>query len=257
MSKANDNTDDELGDDDLPEVIHVAEDLNEFLEKERYKQIFEAKQQAGEVLRKTGSVKADATNNTDIQLMRERVSESVVNYITEIRRILEETESGQELWEDTQLATIGITDAALVDGDVSNVMRKTGLQPVEHTPEPQHNRTGRDGNGRQRYTTTRFGDLVPTDKQRFDTPHDSNYYYVLGGVADYLALHDTEAEVTYLADSPGLGRGKQTETVAVDPYPTVGQSREVYQELTRLLADAGLDVELGEPDDDEWELSHG
>ena len=234
MSRAADDTDatdgeeiEELPDEEIPRTVHVAEDLDEFLEKQRYKAIFKAKNDAAETLRTHGNPAAFANSPAELSLIRERVSTAIVSYITEIRRILEETEQGRELWQDTRIAEIPLNKATVVSGSVSRVRPTDGLQPVEHTP-----------------TTDRF---------EF-TNDNSEYYYVLGGVADYLTLHDTEAEVTYLTEAAGLNRGKTAETVAVDPYPPIPTSREVYQKLTRLLADTGLDIELGEPDADEWEL---
>ena len=251
---------DELGDDDLeseelPEVIHVAEDLSEYLEKERYNQIFEAKNEAAETLREYGNPATLADNTAQLRLIRERVSASVISFITEIRRILEETEPGQELWANTQLATIELENAALIDGDVSNVTPTAGLSPVEHTSQQHQRRHTNDvpvAQGRTR-CTIRNGQFAPAEEPRF-TATETSYYYVLGGVADFLTFHDTEAEVTHSTDSPGLNRGTSTETVVVDPYPTVAQSRDVYQRLTRLLTDSGLDLELGEEEDDEWEI---
>jgi len=253
--RADDHADGELGDDDLPEVIHVAEDLNEYLEKERYKQIFEAKNETAETLRQYGNPATLADNTAQLRLIRERVSASVISFITEIRRILEETEPGQELWADTQLATIELENAALVDGDVTHVTPTAGLSPVEHTAQQHQRRHTNDVPVPDGHTrcTIRNGEFVPADEQRF-TATETSYYYVLGGVADFLTMHDTEAEVTHSTDSPGLNRGTSTETVVVDPYPTVAQSRDVYQRLTRLLTDSGLDLELGEEEDDEWEI---
>jgi hypothetical protein len=233
------NAADDHGDDDLdglgnegeelPEVIHVADDLSEYVEKERYKAIFEAKREAAETLREYGNPAALASNPAQLQMIREKVSAGVISYITEIRRILEETENGRELWQDTEIETLPVSDCVALPGEVTNISRRAGLEPVEHRPQPD-----------DPFTTV--------------THHDTEHYYVLGGVADYLALHDTEAQVTIRKESAGLKRGSTSETVTVDPYPPVPLSRDVYQKLTRLLTDTGLDVELGEPDDDEWEL---
>jgi hypothetical protein len=257
----NDHTDDravdELGDDELPEVIHVAEDLSEYLEKKRYDAIFEAKQEAAEILRRTGTASTAVQTNADLRYIRERVSERIVGYITEVRRILEETDAGQELWQDTHIATTPLSEAALTDGDVRRVVAADGLEPVEHTPQRQQTRTTNDGH---RYRLTAAGEFVPIDdSKQFETTHatNSSYYYVLGGVADYLTLHSTTVTVEHLTDAPGRGRGQQIEQAAVDPYPTIPTSREVYQQLTQLLGDTGLDLEVGEPEKDEWELSHG
>jgi len=253
--RTDDHAADELGDDDLPEVIHVAEDLNEYLEKERYKQIFEAKEQAGEMLRNTGAASTNVRTNADIRYIRERVSEAVVGYITEIRRILEETDDGRELWEDTTISNLPVSNAALLDDNIQSIVSADGLQPVEHTPQQDRQPQSYDSNT-QRFKLTTSGEYVPIEKptNNFETPQQSTYYYVLGGVADYLALHSATVTVEYLTDSPGRRAGKQIETAACDPYPPVPTSREVYQRLTQLLGDSGLDLELGEPEEDEWEI---
>jgi hypothetical protein len=251
---AGDELDDDLETEELPELIHVAEDLNDYLEKERYKQIFEAKEEAADILRQFGNPKNIADSTAEMQLIREEVSGAVISFITEIRRLLEETEQGRTLWEDTEIATISVEEATAVDGNVSTVTPTGGLVPVEHQSEQSHR--SRD---RHRIETsgtlcrlTASGDFQPVeDERRLQPSHGStDYYYLINGVSDYLALHDTMASVAYMTDSPGFKRGKQTETVTVDPYPPVRISREVYQQLTRLLSKTGIDVTLGEPDDE-------
>jgi hypothetical protein len=257
MSNAAGAGDDELGDDleteALPEVIHVAEDLDDYLEKERFKQIFEAKNEAADMLREYGNPAAHIRTDADLRLIRERVSASIVSYITEIRRILEETEAGRELWQNTELATIKLTNAALIDNaaDIQTATAVSGLQIVEHTPQRQP-----DPNANNQYLELQNdGSLKQVaDPGKPLRNQQTQYYYVLGGVSDYLTLHESEAKITYLTSAPGLGRGQQRQTLAADVYPTVGQSRGVYQRLTRLLGETGLDLELGEPDENKWEL---
>ena len=239
---------DELATEDLPEVIHVAEDLDDYLEKERFKQIFEAKNEAAETLREYGNPAALVDNATQLQFVREKVSAAVVGYITEIRRILEETEAGRELWANTELANINLTDAAFVenDADIKTATAITGLQVVQHTPQRQPDPNASN----QYYELQNDGSLKQVaDPGKPLRNQQTNYYYLLGGVADYLTLHDSEARITYLTGAPDLGRGKQRQTRDVDIYPTVGLSRDVYQRLTRLLGESGLDLKLGENND--------
>jgi hypothetical protein len=245
MSDAADELD---GGDELPSVIHVTDDLDEYVEKERYKAIFRAKQEAAETLRDFGNPAALADSPAQLQIIREKVSAAVVSYITEIRRILEETEQGQELWANTRIETLPVDNATVIDGDVSDVTPTAGLTPVEHTPKQTHNTT------HNRKTVYDLDGNPQPLKQTFTNDRNPDYYYVIDGVADYLALHDTEAEATYLTERAGKDRGHKRETVVIDPYAPIPLSRDVYQRLTRLLTDTGLDVELGEPDDDEWEL---
>ena len=243
---------DELGDgetNELPSVIHVTDDLGEYVEKERYKAIFRAKQEAAETLREYGNPAALADNPTQLQIIREKVSADIVSYITEIRRILEETDQGRELWANTRIEALPIDNATVIDGDVANVTPTAGLSPVEHTPQANQKRPKRqNGNVLMR------PDGEPFNPKQTAADDQTEYLYVIDGVADYLALHDTEAEASFLTERAGKDRGEKRETVVIDPYPPVPLSRDVYQRLTRLLTETGLDVELGEPDDNEWEL---
>jgi hypothetical protein len=215
-AEPNGEADDELADDEIPTTVHVTDDLNEYLEKQRYKAIFEAKENAAEVLRNAGAALGPGLNDPhDEMFVRERVSTAITGYITEVRRLLEETEQGQELWENTRLATIPIQNAGIVNADVRSVTTTNGLKPTEH---------------------------------------EGTYFYILNGVADYLALHDTEATAEYYTEAAGRSRGLTIEKTQIDPYPPMQDSRTVYQKLTRLVSEVGLDLELGEPDEDEWEL---
>jgi hypothetical protein len=38
------------------------------------------------------------------------------------------------------------------------------------------------------------------------------------------------------------------------PYPPVAVSREVYEQATDLLGDVGLDLDISEEEDNEWDL---
>ena len=214
---ADDRADDDLETEQLPETIHVADDLDEYLERQRFKQIFKAKKEAADTLRKFGNPAAQANGPQDLQFIRERVSAVIVSYITEIRRPLEETEQGRELWQNTHITTVPIqTTAPIPNGDITRLEPTAGLQPIRY----------RD-----------------------------NYYYQIDGVEDYLTLHDTEAKLETMKTSSGnWGDSVRTNEHSIDPYPTIPTSRTVYQELTRLLTDIGLDLELGEEDDDEWEI---
>ena len=206
--------------DDRPDkVVHVTDDLEEYVERKRYDAIFDAKEEARQGISVANRYLASENpmpNNLDRQHLRERTANRVVEFLSEIRQILRRSEQGQQLAAQKHLGTVSLLrTTSQCDGEPHTVQTHSGLEPVE-----EH----------------------------------GQFYYILEGTNDYQDLARTNATVTYITESKRRGGGKNLESATINPQPPIEITQSVYSESTDLLSTVGLDLELGESQSDEWEL---
>lgn len=206
---------DELDDDRPDKTIHVSDDLDEYVKRKRFDAIFDAKDEAREMISKCNAIAASKDpppSVTELQAVRERAANKVGEFITETRQLFTESEAGRKLATEAHITTLPVESAAVaLTEQATDVNTEYGLEPIEQ---------------------------------------DGRYYYVINGTDAYTALNDTTAVVEILVDAPGRGRGQQAEHVSIDPRPPVAVSQAVYRETTELLTTVGLDIELAEEIDD-------
>jgi hypothetical protein len=127
MSSADDATGDELGDGDGEAVVHVADDLDEWLQRQRYQDIFTAKRAASEAIKDTAIAEAESP-----MAARKQAAEVVTQFLVEIKRVFEDTERGTELWHYEHITTFGLAELpqlATTTFDTLTTVR--GVEPVE------------------------------------------------------------------------------------------------------------------------------
>ena len=218
MSSADDTADDELGDGDGEAVVHVADDLEDWLQRERYRDIFEAKRAAAEVLRDLTAATNGPKGRDPATLLqaRERAVAVVSQFVIEIKRIFTESERGRELWQNERFGEFALQEvAAVTTTNFDSLTTLNGVEPIQR-------------NGR--------------------------YIYRITGVQQYRELADTEAMITTTeVANPATGR-QETQHERFTPHPPIHVSRAVYEKAADLLGDVGLDLEIAEESEDRWEI---
>lgn len=207
------SADDELADSDTPDqTVHVADDLDEWLQRQRYRQIFEAKERAAEALRDAPGALGPGPNDAKVEAnVRERVAAAVTQFVIEIERILKSVEDGS-LWSSEQFDTFELREVTAIPDSFNDFEVLTGMAPARR--------------------------------------QDGTIVYEINGVSDFVDLGETELFIEWeQVANPATGR-IETNRVIRTPHPPVNVSRNVYREAAELLGDVGIDLDL-EPESDE------
>jgi hypothetical protein len=209
-----------MNDDEPPEVgeeqVYVAENVNEFVQRERWKQILEARREARDALREAPQVEAQHGRQT----ARDHVRAAVDAYLMETGRLLQETEAGRELWQETLIATPSASDLLALD-PTEEIERVLSISPAGSAEIE----LGRGG-------------------------------LRLEGVRDYARLGDVDrVEVTYehKLDRRGSPIAEATATAGIStPVPI---SRTVAHELSDLVGEVGpVDITSADDESAEWDV---
>lgn len=116
---------------DVPdEVLHVADSVDEFVERTRLKQIHEARKAAadaieGAALRKTQLRRDGVRKDEARELARETARSGVERYVLEVEARYKRTEAGRKLWHDAELGTISVHDPLTWEDEPDEVTQIT------------------------------------------------------------------------------------------------------------------------------------
>jgi hypothetical protein len=215
MSSADDAAGDELGDGDGA-VVHVADDLDEWLQRQRYQDIFTAKRSASDVLSQAAIDAGRSTGVRGVIESRQEAAERVTQFVIEIKRVFEDTERGNELYHNEHITTFRLAEVPqLRTTNFDTLTTLRGVEPIKQ-------------NGR--------------------------FYYHIEGIEQYRNLTDTTTMIEWEHAGNKATRGFEEERQRFTPYPPVAVSRDVYEQATDLLGDVGLDLDIAEEEDNEWDL---
>jgi hypothetical protein len=199
------------------ETVFVADNVDEFIQRTRWKQILDAGADAREALRDVGVERVRQGRDASSKRQTAGVARSAVeSFVVEAEPLFQGTAAGRELWKRTQVAEVRVADALTVDkkGEVIN---------VAPTPDAELS-----------FSRSAGDDLVAP----------------LKGISDYLAFPEARVRVTVEEDVPRRGNATRTHNVETRLFTPVRASREAYRATNALLnhVGPGFDVETSDSD---------
>lgn len=207
---------DEFGDDD-EQTVHVADSVDEFVERMRHEQILDARQRASDALRDSTHIKLDATGSRKerAHIARKHVASVVTQFILECEPLFKKTEQGQALWDNTHLDTVPFHECVAI--------------PIEYESIEDYERTrGLD------FSKTKGGQRV----------------FNVMGIQDYLSFDETQCRLNCITYSNSHTGTVKTTNIRVSPAPLESTSREAYRATNALLSSLDLGVSMADLDND-------
>ncbi|MDS0223796.1 hypothetical protein NDI54_20930 [Haloarcula sp. S1AR25-5A] len=199
-----------MSDSDIPdETVFVADNVDEFVERTRHRQILDAKERAGEALRKVGGHRLEAhrsgqPDHEAERLVREMARSAVESYVLECEALFQGTPEGNILWDEAPIAEFTVGDAlGLEHRDIDAVEVNDGI------------------------------------------PRDSAESVQVVGVGQYPDLGGW-VDVTYEETLNRRGSPTTEETTRLELTVPVDVSREAYRATNTLLTALDLGVKTGE-----------
>lgn len=215
--------------DEVPdETIFVADSVDEFVERRRYQELFEARERAAEALNSAVEIemRARGSGQQARDAKRAAVRQAVAGYVWEAEELFKNTQAGRKLWNNVELATIELADVidpgnAVNKGEsfdgLSNATSRKGLQPERQ-------------NGR--------------------------WVLQLWGVGDYVELSKTRIRAKCNVGMDRRGHAQKTREMEISPSMPVAASREVYRATNALLAQSDLGIRMEAADGNEVESDY-
>lgn len=203
------------------ETIHVADNVDEFVQRSRWQQILEAREEARDALRSASlqraQLRSDGLDHQEARrLSRESLRGAVESYVLEAEPIYQRTEPGQKLWGGVDLAMV-----ALPDLFVANLGEDEEVADVE--------------------IVTRDGTEFVVRRRDEGTP-----VVQLRGVQDYLALARAYVRYQVVGQTlDRLGNPKADREETVRASTPVNVSREAFRATNALLNHVGPGFEIG------------
>lgn len=201
------------------EAVLIADNVDEFVQRQRYQQIFDARSEAGRAIRESETRKLDAVQSgLDLPeaeaVMRQTVRKAVESYVLECEPLYQQTEVGTALWSDTDLATVRalecVAGASPDDVGQLSLLGTGGLAVQDHPLTIQ-----------------------------------------VGGVGDYMAFNNLRARLSRTESLNRRSAATQTDDKQVTLSTPVWLSREAFRATNALLNDLGVGIEATSDDDGE------
>ena len=90
------------GEGEVPdETVFVADSVDEFVERERHRQLLGAKEDAAASFRRAAELRIDTSVGQDD--IRDLVRQAVENYVLEAESLFDRTEAGRALWDEAEI----------------------------------------------------------------------------------------------------------------------------------------------------------
>jgi hypothetical protein len=218
------------------EVIHVADSVNEFVERTRLQEIHEAKQEATSAVRNSEFQEVEFSRrfgNEDGQRMAARnVRKAVETYILEVEAIYQRTEAGRELWANAPLGELSLDELAPgLDLDGEDVLTVADVEIRSR--------------GDLSYDVTREDD--PFSRGRGAVTDATVSVAGVGTFVDGLAGRVT-ATVTEESGT-GWANGVEETTRTAELVAPIWLSREALRATNALLTESDVGVQLVSDDD--------
>jgi hypothetical protein len=208
------------------ETVFVADNVDEFVQRTRWNQILDARAQAGETLRRVGSLKrqarAEGASRTEAKLQAAETARAAVEgYILEAEQLYQQTEAGRELWTAHPLAVVPLPSCLVLPADVSGE-----IESVEIVGMP------------------------PVEVKRGNSPSGEDTKLGFAGVGQFVEFNDTEVRVSYREELDRRGSPTGTETTKRELFTPVRVTREAYRATNGLVDTLSPGIDVGESDDD-------
>lgn len=118
--------------DDGDELASVSEDADDYIDKARLRSLFEARDEAAEAIRESSlrqfEIERQYGDDTDAaMIIDEHVRQSVLAYVLEAEPLLQNTDAGQEVWEDAGLAPVALPSPPSAEWDGDPSMKVNGV----------------------------------------------------------------------------------------------------------------------------------
>jgi hypothetical protein len=200
--------------------VFVADNVDEFVERTRHRQILDAKERAGDALRQVGArrMEAQQSGQPDYEAerpAREMSRSSVEAYVLECEALYQGTPEGNGLWDSAHIAEFTVGDAL-------------GLEHRDITVSGINDGTSR----------------TPADRVQ------------VVGVGEYLELGGW-IDVNYEETLDRRGSPTTEDTARLELTVPVNVSRAVFRATNGLLSELDLGVKTGTEDESgEWDTDY-
>jgi len=201
------------------EIIAVADTTSEFVERTRYKRLYEARQTAAESLRETSVARSGAQRHGDVNAYEQantHARESVQAYVLEAEDLFRRTDVGTELWESKVLGPIPATRFVSPRAKTDTL---TDLQFVNRPPDVEM--SGGEPDQRQ---------------------------IAIRGVRGFVNFEEPTAIITTEQQMNRRGSAVKEQDQRVELDTPVELSRAAFRATNELLAEVGVLSELGGDD---------
>lgn len=213
--------DDTPADDPPDEVFYAADSVSEFVERERHRQILDARKEARETLQKLGVAFGDGRRQRET---RAAARASVESYALTVEEIFHQTDVGERLWNDQHIATINLPQAV----EWASVDVAPGEEVVDVAD-------------------------VSTD---MPAPVRDGQLSVVG-VGAFVQLPSSSVRLSYEVELDRRGSPTETRGPTTTTFQTpIHVSREAYRATDALLAAADLGISFGEREEAEWSTDY-
>jgi hypothetical protein len=233
-------------------TVHVADNVDEFVERTRLQQIHEAKQKAADALREA-SYEAKVG---DPVAAREYARGAVEMYVLEVESLYKQTDYGRELWARAQLGEVPLREAApgLEFGDVEAIKDVDVTSTGERTIRLQTADRRPTGVSEDRPPQLEQAVNQRPAMRTEDTEIESAEIFV-DGVGTYIDGLSGTAQVTVERDAAaGWAHSTETATMSAQLSPPLEVSREAYRATNALLSQSDVGVKLLDGDEGEAEF---
>jgi len=215
--RADDDRDDDLPDADAP-TVEVIEDDESYIQSQRLRDIFDARQDVRKQRLKMKIHSIDARKQREVRNAKRVYRAAVENYLSELRPVFMQTERGRKAWFALDFGTLDI------HLPTTNKQVGRGTKQVHETTDAEGNPT-----------------TLPVDDRPEPEQFDLNGLNYLFDLSEPISV-----EFEWVATSNGIrgGTSRYTETVRYD----IGFDRldQLMNEANNWLQKLGLDLDLGE-----------
>lgn len=210
---------------DIPdEIVHVADTVDEFVERTRHSQILDAKERAAKALREAELRRTELRQQSRPEhevraAARSPLRSAVEAYILECEPLYQQTEEGRKLWDSADLGRIGISGS--LDLDRSQIGDIQSVSLVDSTLDAS-------------------SDVIRVQ-----------------GIREFLALSEAKCQITYEHALPRRGDVTETRSVATRLLIPTEVSQSAYRATNALLTSLDLGVKTGIEDEEaEWDTDY-
>jgi hypothetical protein len=215
--------------DDGQHQVEVIENDESYIQSQRLRDIFDARQAVREQRLKMKIHSIESEQTTDRRNAKRVYRAAIENYLSELRPLFMEDEQGKNVWFNMDFGTLEIN-------------------------LPVQTKTVRRGQTKRVHETVKDGEKTELPVNNIPEPKEIE----LNGLNYLFDLPEPiTANFSWVATTNGMGGGTSRYHATITHDIGFDKLDAVMNEANDRLRKRGLDLELGEEDDDEWELSHG
>lgn len=118
------------------EQVYIADSVNEFVERERWRQILEAREIARDAIRDypqhLAQLRHDGVTGEEAKVLATRVVRSAVeSYVLECEPFFKNTETGEEFWSEEEISSVPVLSLVSPPRPEADDLHVSGIEQVE------------------------------------------------------------------------------------------------------------------------------